>query len=355
MVSFTVRSAYYLAKSLEVRGRPSGSSEGNMTEFWKTVWNVQGPPVVKLFLWKACRDALATRENLHRRKIIFDPCCPICGLETETVGHILWSCGSAQDVWLESTKKLQKSTSAATDFIEIFRELTRKLDPNEIKLFAVIARQLWLRRNTYVFGGPLTAPAVLICQAKDQLDAFERAEAGRSLGRDIARKNLISVTWNKPPVGFLKINWDASVDVSQKRMGMGIAIWDHDGVLLAAFCATRDFTTEPATAEALTAWQAVELSRCLGLLRVVLEGDALEFVKLKNEETWLGSYGHVLQDAKQKLRQCMEWKVTHVHRQGDSVAHCLAKLALNVQHEILWTDNFPLCIWDLVNNEQGSS
>jgi hypothetical protein len=76
--------------------------------------------VVKLFLWKACRNALATRGNLHRRNIISDPSCPICGLETETVEHILWRCGSAQDVWLESTKKLQKSTSAAWEFSDIF-------------------------------------------------------------------------------------------------------------------------------------------------------------------------------------------------------------------------------------------
>ena len=86
---FTVKSAYYLARSIEARYSGSASSDGQRRSFWKTVWNVRGPPVVKLFLWKACRNALAAKDNFHRRKIIFDPCCPICGLETETVEHIL--------------------------------------------------------------------------------------------------------------------------------------------------------------------------------------------------------------------------------------------------------------------------
>lgn len=79
------------------------------------------------------------------------------------MGHILWSCGAAQDVWLESTKKLQKSTGTTMDFCDILEEMIGKLDPKEIQLFIVIARLLWLRRNDYVFEGLLTAPSVLVC------------------------------------------------------------------------------------------------------------------------------------------------------------------------------------------------
>lgn len=105
---FSVRSAYYLAKSMAERGRETCSDGEQMATLWKSLWKVRGPPVVKLFLWKACKNILATKENLYRHRIVSDPLCPICGLETETVGHILWRCGSAKDVWRESTRKLQK-------------------------------------------------------------------------------------------------------------------------------------------------------------------------------------------------------------------------------------------------------
>ena len=150
---FSVRSAYFLAKSISDRSRGSGSQP--MTSQWTAVWKIREPPVVNMFLWKACRDILATRENLHRRKITPDPLCPICGREAETVGHILWSCGSAKDVWLESTRKIQKSTSDEVDFSTIFGTMMEKLDPGDLQRFAMIARELWLRRNTFVFGGSL--------------------------------------------------------------------------------------------------------------------------------------------------------------------------------------------------------
>lgn len=90
-------------------------------------------------------------------------------------------------------------------------------------------------------------------------------------------------------------------------MGGGIANRDHDGVMLAAFVGRREGIIDPGVAEALTAWQAVEVSQHLGLCKIVLEGDALEVVNvLKHEGMWMGRYGHLLQDAKQRLNHCLD-------------------------------------------------
>jgi hypothetical protein len=51
--------------------------------------------------------------------------------------------------------------------------------------------------------------------------------------------------WQKPPVGTIKLNWDASVDVGANKMGMGMAARDHTGELVASFCATLEFITDP--------------------------------------------------------------------------------------------------------------
>lgn len=296
---FSVRSAYYLARSMLERGRGSCSSEEKTSSMWKTIWKVRGSPVVKLFLWKACRDVLATKVNLHKRSLVADPLCPICGLEDESVGHILWECGSAKDVWLESSKRIQKSSCTEKDFINTFITLTEKLEPTEVQLFTIIARNLWLRRNKYVFGGPLTPPAVVYRQSLEQLEAFEKSEVDRYPDRRSTALRQPEAKWQKPLEGTLKVNWDAAVDVVRKRMGMGVVVRDHGGELLATQCATKDFITDPRTAEAYAAWRAVELSSQLGLQRIVLEGDALEIVNvLKNDEVWLGSFGHILLAAK---------------------------------------------------------
>ena len=123
--------------------------------------------MIKFFLWKACRNVLATKENLHRRNIVADPLCSICGLETENVGHILWRCGFTQDGWLESSRKIQKSSSGEEEFINIFAEMVDKLEPTEVQAFAVIARLIWLQQNFVIFRGSFSTPAEILRQSKE--------------------------------------------------------------------------------------------------------------------------------------------------------------------------------------------
>ena len=41
--------------------------------FWKKLWKIQVPGKIKHFLWRACTNSLATKDNLVKRKI-FDRC-----------------------------------------------------------------------------------------------------------------------------------------------------------------------------------------------------------------------------------------------------------------------------------------
>ena len=101
-------------------------------------------------------------------------------------------------------------------------------------------------------------------------------------------------------------------------MAIGVAVQNHEGVLLASLCATRKLVTNFGTVEAPAAWQAAELTRRLELRQVVLEGDALEIINIfKLDRAWLGNYGYVIQDAKHILGCCQEWRVNHIYREGN--------------------------------------
>jgi len=56
---------------------------------WKSLWKMKVTHTVKVFMWWACINALPTKANLFRRKIMEDLVCPICGLAAKTTGHIL--------------------------------------------------------------------------------------------------------------------------------------------------------------------------------------------------------------------------------------------------------------------------
>jgi hypothetical protein len=84
--------------------------------------------------------------------------------------------------------------------------------------------------------------------------------------------------------GYIKINWDVFLDMLRKRIGVGVVARDHEGVLVSAMCATKDFIIEPTTVEAETAQKTVELSLQLGWQKLVLEGDVLEIVNILKQE-----------------------------------------------------------------------
>lgn len=176
---FSVRSAYHLAKERQMQEQGNCSKEVELNALWKTIWEIRSAPMVKMFMWKACREILPTKERLHHRPITADPLCVICGSEIETVGHVLWACRSARDVWMEVSRTMQKCTSDVDDFRVILHKLACKLEDIEVALFATVARQIWLRCNTVAIGGDFDAPGEVVRRAKVQLEAHNVAEQHR--------------------------------------------------------------------------------------------------------------------------------------------------------------------------------
>jgi ribonuclease HI len=138
---FSVRSAYYMHMEMEKRGLAESSNEGRR-RVRKQIWELKIPNVEKNFLWRACHESLPTRYNLFRRKIVEDPLCPIYGLAEETSLHILWQCSSARDVWCVGPKKLQKSSGAGLEFLQVVEEVFIACSLEDIAQFAGIARRI---------------------------------------------------------------------------------------------------------------------------------------------------------------------------------------------------------------------
>jgi hypothetical protein len=178
---FTARGAYHLAKESEEADDGCCSFTDHTRGLWKLVWGLKVSRVVQHFLWRACNDILPTKEKLHRRGITADALCPICGLEPETIIHILWNCESAKDVWSECCRAIQKYSSIEVGFASLFEIMADKLNAEELQMMVGVARQIWLRRNAVVFGGEFLAPGVLVKQAHDQLAAWRKAETADGL------------------------------------------------------------------------------------------------------------------------------------------------------------------------------
>ena len=62
---FLVRSAYRLAQEMSTRGNsPKSSNFATLKKVWRDLWRMHVPNKIKHFAQKACKDILATKENL---------------------------------------------------------------------------------------------------------------------------------------------------------------------------------------------------------------------------------------------------------------------------------------------------
>jgi ribonuclease HI len=355
---FSVKSAYHVAMEMGRRYMGSSSSEGSLRGLWRRLWSISGPRVVKLFMWQACNDILPTNENLFKRKVLTEALCPICRSETESVGHALWSCPAAQDVWHECSNRIQKTPLKHTRFLDIFEGLLQRFEEVEVDLFASVARQVWLRRNSWVFEGMFSSPVQVLQRATEQLQASTIATIPLKQHEQppdmsyCSRPQRVLQKWRKPSAHFLKCNWDAALDVGRQLMGIGLLIRDHEGTVVAAKCSTQSHVSDPLVAETIAVWTAARFIKYKGLDNVVLEGDSLGVVNcLQEEEPSWAPAGHFIEDTKLCLSG-LAWSVQHVGRDANSAADRLAKLALSLVEEHQWVSSIPQCIQNIVMAEK---
>ena len=93
-------------------------------------------------------------------------------------------------------------------------------------------------------------------------------------------------------------------------------------------------------AEALVARRAVEFARELSLFDVILEGDCLWVVQALNASGSCNTlYGHIVNETRRLggvLRHC---SFQHVHRDGNKLAHCLARRAVSFADTDVWVED----------------
>lgn len=73
---------------------------------WKKLWHADIPPKIRMFGWRALKNALPVKENLVRRGMEMDIRCPVYGEEEETVVHMLLKCHDAARSWYISPLRM---------------------------------------------------------------------------------------------------------------------------------------------------------------------------------------------------------------------------------------------------------
>ena len=113
--------------------------------------------------------------------------------------------------------------------------------------------------------------------------------------------------------------------------------------------------TTVAQIEAMAARKAIEFALEIGLTKVIIEGNLdTIYRELNSTDSSLAMHSHVIQDIKFLVPSFVSYSFTHIHRQGNNVAHALARQAINSPNLIVQMEDVPPDIQYVVQADLAS-
>jgi hypothetical protein len=108
------------------------------------------------------------------------------------------------------------------------------------------------------------------------------------------------------------------------------------GNLKAARCVLQEGCFDPPVAKAMAILLAIRTCRDMCLTKVQFEGDAKGVIDSVNlGETDNSSMGHIIEDNKLELKGFQQWQLNFIRRNGNRVAHLLARSAMEKNNDFI--------------------
>ena len=149
-------------------------------DWLREIWNIKTSPKIKLFLWKAMKQALPTGENLKSRGINLAAVCPHCG-EEETNTHQFFHCSYAMSIWEKAPFKISFSSPRISSLRKGLEssKLLINLPPTglgEVPLLPWILWTIWTSRNKQIFEQKQISESDALSQAISQAREWSVAQ-----------------------------------------------------------------------------------------------------------------------------------------------------------------------------------
>ena len=199
-------------------------------------------------------------------------------------------------------------------------------------LFAMLASQIWLRRNKLRMGEIVVDLCLLNSLAREVLLEFQHAHL--VVPSPLSPRHQSK--WEPPPIDWFKINFDGAVFQDKNEAGLGIIIRNDHGLVMVALTQVIPLPTSVEMVEVLAARRALIFAKELTFDQIILEGDSdIAICAVKSDVFSAASFGHILLDIKGLATHFRHVVFSHTRRQGNKVAHNLARAACNFHPPVL--------------------
>nr|XP_023870614.1 uncharacterized protein LOC111983184 [Quercus suber]POE88579.1 putative ribonuclease h protein [Quercus suber] len=197
---------------------------------------------------------------------------------------------------------------------------------------------LWTCRNQLRVGGKVMQLQSISSLASENLLEFQNASASPCPVAKVA----VLTRWLPPPKDWVNVNFNGAIFQKENLAGLGYIVQNDEGLVMAAFTQIIPLPTSVEMVEVLAACSAIGFAKELSLSQVILEGDSDTIIRaLFSGGFDSSSFEHIIRDIKLLSSVFQNLSFNHTRRQGNRVAHRLARLACKFSHLQIWMEDLP--------------
>ena len=343
---FSVKSAYHLAVKNKKFDQATSSAESS-PQLWKKVWSACTPPKVRNFAWRALNNALPVGMNFVRRKISVDPICSRCVEDIEDLKHLILTCPASKKIWYLSPLRLEVNITEEMSFKEwVERRQSIMKEKEWWSIFWAVCWAIWLGRNGWLFNKEAKEYMWSIGKATGMVEEYRKAMEMREVKQ--CNTPPLNGVWFPPPRGKTKLNTDAGIKAGGK-VGLGAVLRDDVGDVLVAMCDKWEGECSVLMAEAMALREGMKTVLEAGFHSLMVEVDnATLYEAVRKKKKDQTSLGLILHDIFVLSEQCSFYSIDFIRREGNQVAHCLAKHSLELEELKVWLEEIPADVLPLV-------
>ena len=305
-------------------------------------------------VWRVCQDILPTKENLSRKGVSSDLTCGFCNGGPESAIHVLKEYHFARASWFATPYSFLVDSVPCSSANEWFLWVLQTKQ-SVFYFTCMMVWHIWQTRNDRIWNGATEPPAVAAQRTFAWMREFQDAEQGRAVQQqqvgpgqqvgDGGRDRMMPDDW-------VRMTVDEATKLQTRVGGSGAVIRDaHGGFVAAMACSLPNvFSALQAELEAIK--HGVELAQQLGFQNVLVESDSSQAVSIINSCVDRASTMDLLAgDILFSVASFTASKFISISRNNNAIAHCLAKVAVSRGTRILWIEEPPSVILDLLIQE----
>ncbi|KAJ7963190.1 Ribonuclease H protein [Quillaja saponaria] len=204
---------------------------------WKWLWELEGLPRIKFFMWLVRHNELLTNCERMKRNMADNDYCEQCNPHSETILQVLRDCSDAREFWnnlLIPNQVVSFYSLYLIPWLEDnlrFRNAYKPLGIPWTTYFLDTVWVIWKQRNLYVFEHMRDSNAT-ICGRITSL-TFELHMQARKDLKEGRETNMVA--WSPPSDNWLKLNTDGSNSGNPGLSAGGGQIRNGNGIWQAGF------------------------------------------------------------------------------------------------------------------------